>query len=770
MKKGDTMGRGRSILFLSSNFPPVIGGSSVVYDQICRNASEQVVVLAPRRNHETGQVHPGTDSHDRACGYPVHRVDYLRPPIPQGPRSRLGHLTDALRYDLPVMARALAAAIGLIVRYRVKVVCIGELVQNGWMVLPLRYLLGRRVVLYTHGEEISEDGLGLLMAKRAIWLRHAHKVVAVSLFCKSMIVARFHIDPAKVSVITNGVNLGIFNREGPLDPRALPAAAVGRKVVLAVSRLVERKGIDRLIRAFPAIAASIPEAHLVIAGSGPLGLSLEELARALGLGEDQVSFLGPISQERLVALYRLADVFALPCRTLANGDTEGFGLVFLEANACGTPVVAGGAGGTVEAVVDGETGLIVDGGDPQAIALAVNTLLADAPGAARMAEAGWKRALSYGWPAVARRFVEVSLNARKDAPEPAYQPGDITSLSLDGPTRLLVSVDLEEAFDWSTFSREGYQIKGWQALEEFHAGCRGLGVSPVYLATYPMLGDPVICAFLRRCLERGEAEVGIHLHGWVTPPYWEHPNVFNSYQCNLPEHVERRKLEALIALFTERMGQAPLLHRAGRWGGGARTAALLAEMGLRVDLSPCAGFGASPQGGPDFSALSGAPFRAGPGRDVLTIPATTLRFLRGPLALSQALFRWSGRRGPKGWASPLASLGTLVRFSSEDLTTAQLRAFAHELTLRKAPIATFTVHHTSLYGGGNDYAPDEAAARAVRERAFATLAYAIDTCGMRPTRCADLLAETRMVSPERSADLRSDDAALAPARPLAALP
>jgi phosphatidylinositol alpha-1,6-mannosyltransferase len=162
----------------------------------------------------------------------------------------------------------------------------------------------------------------------------------------------------------------------------------GRPVVVCVSRLVPRKGQDMLIRALPAIRERVPGAALVIVGGGPYGTSLRRLAHTFGVAE-HVVFTDGVPGDELPAHHAMADVFAMPCRTRGAGlDVEGLGIVYLEASASGVPVVAGRSGGAPETVVDGETGVVVDGWDVGAVAAAVGDLLADPRRAAAMGAAG----------------------------------------------------------------------------------------------------------------------------------------------------------------------------------------------------------------------------------------------------------------------------------------------------------------------------------------------------------------------------------------------
>jgi phosphatidylinositol alpha-1,6-mannosyltransferase len=181
-----------------------------------------------------------------------------------------------------------------------------------------------------------------------------------------------------------------------------------RPVVVCVSRLVPRKGQDMLIRALPAIRQRVHGAALVIVGGGPYQPSLRRLAHSFGVA-DHVVFTDGVPSHELPAHHALADVFAMPCRTRGAGlDVEGLGIVYLEASASGVPVVAGRSGGAPETVLDGETGLVVDGWDVGAIAASVGDLLADPDRATRMGAAGRRWVVdNWQWKAQAARLADL---------------------------------------------------------------------------------------------------------------------------------------------------------------------------------------------------------------------------------------------------------------------------------------------------------------------------------------------------------------------------
>ena len=160
------------------------------------------------------------------------------------------------------------------------------------------------------------------------------------------------------------------------------------KVIVSVGRLVHRKGQDHLIEAMPEILKNVPDAHLLMVGQGPY---LEHLAKLVAIHkvENHVSFIGRIQYAELPRFICAGDLFAMPSRSrLAGLEVEGLGIVYLEASACGLPVVAGNSGGAPDAVVEGVTGLVVDGTNNGQIAAAIISLLNDPQRAQTMGAAG----------------------------------------------------------------------------------------------------------------------------------------------------------------------------------------------------------------------------------------------------------------------------------------------------------------------------------------------------------------------------------------------
>ncbi|KKR04442.1 MAG: Glycosyltransferase, group 1 family protein [Parcubacteria group bacterium GW2011_GWC2_39_14] len=163
-----------------------------------------------------------------------------------------------------------------------------------------------------------------------------------------------------------------------------------KKVILTVGRLVERKGHDMVLKALPVVLKSVPETRYIVVGRGPDQSRLKQLAIELGI-EKQVLFYEKVGDYELPAFYDLADVFAMPCREMPDGDVEGFGIVFLEAGNYKKPVIAGRSGGAVEAVEHNVNGLLVDPQNENEIAQALISLLQNKDKARTLGEKGYYR-------------------------------------------------------------------------------------------------------------------------------------------------------------------------------------------------------------------------------------------------------------------------------------------------------------------------------------------------------------------------------------------
>lgn len=395
-------------LLIASTFPPIHGGSAVVYENLClKMPPGSIRVLAAKRHYLNDREIDGWREHDSAAPYPIDRIDLLRPPMLPPPANILVSIWRLLADDLTLYARTLLFTGKIVYRHKINTICVGELVTGSWLGLAMKSLFGCKVVIYVHGEEITTVTGGRLHGnRRADYLHRADKVVAVSSFTCDALTEKMELSPEKIALIHNGVDTERFT------PGAVSADLVkrhdleGKRVVLTVGRLVSRKGIDNAIRAVGKVARDMPNVRHLIVGDGECRSELQKIIDEEGLA-GIVTLIGKASDDDLLQYFRLCDLFLLPNRTMPDGDTEGFGLVFREANACAKPVIGGRAGGVVEAVIDGESGFIVDGHDVNAIASAIKMLLADSALAARMSATGLKLAQDNDIKSVADKFLRV---------------------------------------------------------------------------------------------------------------------------------------------------------------------------------------------------------------------------------------------------------------------------------------------------------------------------------------------------------------------------
>lgn len=186
---------------------------------------------------------------------------------------------------------------------------------------------------------------------------------------------------------------------------------------------------------------------------------------------------------------------------------------------------------------------------------------------------------------------------------------------------LLIVVDTEEEFDWTRpVARENVATRSIPAQARAHAIYDRFGIVPTYVVDYPVATDPAAVRFLRGLREAGKAEIGAHLHPWVTPPHVEEVTGRNSYHCNLPPALERAKLAALTDAIAQSFGARPTAFKAGRYGYGESTGRALAELGYEVDCSFVPHTDFSGDGGPDFRSVPDAPHWLANG--LLEVPLT----------------------------------------------------------------------------------------------------------------------------------------------------
>lgn len=354
------------MLLVTNDFPPRRGGIQSYLEafvgELLAAGGHELTVYAPKWKGA-----PDYDENAAAAGYRVVR-----------------HPTT-LMVPEPTVANRMR---GLIAEHDIETVWFGAAAPLA-LLSPLARAAGAtRVVASTHGHEVGWSMLPLARTALRRIGDDTDVVTYVSGYTRGRFASAFG-PQACLERLSPGVDVDRFVPDPAARADLRARYGLGdRPVVLCLSRLVPRKGQDMLIRAFGRIRQRVPGAALVIVGGGPYRDDLQKLAQRSGAGGD-VLFTGGVPGEELPAHHAMADVFAMPCRTRGAGlDVEGLGIVYLEASACGVPVVAGRSGGAPETVRDGATGRVVDGTDVDAIATAVGDLLADPATAARMGAAG----------------------------------------------------------------------------------------------------------------------------------------------------------------------------------------------------------------------------------------------------------------------------------------------------------------------------------------------------------------------------------------------
>jgi phosphatidylinositol alpha-1,6-mannosyltransferase len=369
-------------LVITEKYLPRKGGSNMWYHEVYRR-------LGDRTTHIVCADQPGAVEFDATHPNRIHRARLQRHPWLR-PESLWMYL------------KLLAMALWVGVRYGCDRVHAGRALPEGLVGWLVAGLLRKPLVIYCHGEELTTWTQPLKQRFMRFAYRRADRIVANSGWTRSELL-RLGIDPAPIRLVYPGVDVERFRPGLPSDDlRQRLGLGAEERIVLGVGRLTRRKGFDQVIRALPGLSARGIPVHYAIVGIGDDRRYLTGLAEQLGVAE-RVHLLGHVDEDELPRWYNAAAVLALVNREI-DGDTEGFGLVFLEAAACGRAAIAGRAGGTGDAVQEGVTGLRVDGADSAAVEDALARLLGDPEYAEALGAKGRERACrEFAWERVAEK-------------------------------------------------------------------------------------------------------------------------------------------------------------------------------------------------------------------------------------------------------------------------------------------------------------------------------------------------------------------------------
>ena len=283
-------------------------------------------------------------------------------------------IRDRSKILLPT-PRVIKACQKLISNRKLSKVAFGAAAPLAMMARAMRSAGAQKVVALTHGHEVWWAKVPPFSFAIRYMGKNIDAITYLGDYTRGEISkALSEADASKLVQIAPGIDVDHFI---PTDSSNLRAelGLTDKSVIISVGRLVHRKGQDKLISALPEIKTSVPNVHLVLVGVGPHQEYLEKLALKLNVS-DCVTFIGRINYAELPEYICLGDIFAMPSRSRFFGlEVEGLGIVYLEASACGLPVVGGKSGGAPDAVLVGETGMVVDGTNSSEIADACIELL-----------------------------------------------------------------------------------------------------------------------------------------------------------------------------------------------------------------------------------------------------------------------------------------------------------------------------------------------------------------------------------------------------------
>lgn len=377
------------LLWLTDDHLPHRGGSRIVYHNICSNIEGERPCLVTRWIDGCGRF-------DAECGYRIKRV---RVPFLKA-ASALG------AEEMTLYAPLLLACIAEVMKKRPDILHCGEPLASGLVGYAAGRLFGIPYVVWLHDNPFGQVSRLRHPLKRFLCSRAAGIATSCG-YARDAVIAEGY-DPGRVGLVHPGVDTAVFRPSGGGERVRRRFGLEGKKVLLTVSRLLPQKGQDTLIRVLPLLAAAHPEIVYLVGGEGPHRGALEALSRAVGVS-DRVIFAGFIPQEELPRYYNSCDLFVMLNRDVGGLSWEGFGIVLLEASACGKPVIGGRAGGVKDSVIDGVTGFLVSTDDEGEIVRRIDTLLTDAGLAGRMGAAGAERARrSFSWKESARKTMAFS--------------------------------------------------------------------------------------------------------------------------------------------------------------------------------------------------------------------------------------------------------------------------------------------------------------------------------------------------------------------------
>ena len=368
-----------SILLVTNDFGPRAGGiESFVIGLLERVPAGEVVVYT--------SFQPDHESYDQKW-LAEYQVRVIR---------------DKSKVLLPT-PRVIRVLTSLIKQNSITKVWFGAAAPLGVAARWLRKAGAQRIVALTHGHEVWWSKIWPFSWAISEIGKQVDFVTYLGDFTKAALSTRVK-ETKKLIRVAPGIDTSHFSPRNASNLRE-SYGLTNRPTIISVGRLVHRKGQDRLIESLPNILQSIPDAALVLVGEGPHRKHLDKLVEKYKL-ENHVYFIGRIHFADLPNYICMGDVFAMPSRSRFFGlEVEGLGIVYLEASSCGLPVIGGSSGGAPDAVVDGETGFVVDGNDLSAISTQIIKVLEDSELGRKMGQRGRDWAIeSWRWEIWSKEF------------------------------------------------------------------------------------------------------------------------------------------------------------------------------------------------------------------------------------------------------------------------------------------------------------------------------------------------------------------------------
>lgn len=366
------------LLWLTDDYLPHMGGSRVVYHNVCRKIGGDSLCLITRWIEGCGKF-------DTEAGYRIRRVHF---PVPTFSSK---HGIEEFSLFLPLLLAASSEAR----RGRPDVIHCGEPLASGLIGYLMRKMYRIPYIIWLHDNPFGPVSRLRHPLRKFLCLR-ADGIITCCNYSRDAIMREGYPE-SRIQLVNPSVDTSVFRPSDEGERVRERLGLKGKKVLLTISRLLPHKGQDMVIRALPELIKLHPDLVYLIGGTGPHRQPLEGLARALGVGE-RVIFTGSLRQDEIADYYNACDLFIMLNREVGGLSWEGFGIVFIEASACGKPVIGGRAGGVMDSILDGRTGLLADPLDIQGIVKSVHRLIADEELSRRMGAAGLEWAQSgFSW-------------------------------------------------------------------------------------------------------------------------------------------------------------------------------------------------------------------------------------------------------------------------------------------------------------------------------------------------------------------------------------